>query len=137
MLKIHSSACEQLDPSSREEDEAFDRAWLASLQADVIPHLGDPQVTPSILEYLARILQEGSRLHEFSVAHPANDGPVNNGAKPDRLDLGERRAFDVPTTQGGTLLPREAFSYWCFDLLFQLCSSSVSRRYLPMCRCSD
>jgi hypothetical protein len=128
MLRIYSSISEQLNASSRQEDEAFDRAWLASLQVDIIPHLGHPQITPSILEYLASILLEGSRLHEFSVARPTRDVPTSDGTTPklDRLDLGERRAFDVPTTQEGILLPREAFSYWCFDLLFQICSSSSS-----------
>ncbi|KAG8918160.1 hypothetical protein FRC02_002577 [Tulasnella sp. 418] len=33
-------------------------------------------------------------------------------------------ALIEPTTATGTLLPREQFSYWCFDLLFLICSKS-------------
>jgi hypothetical protein len=124
-----STVAERLEPTVREADEAFDRAWLASLEADIIPHLGKPRISASILEYVARILHEGSRLHEFeSPTLAAEDSLDQSASKPDRMDRGERRTYEYPTTHGGTLMPREEFSYWCLDLLFGICSSSASSK---------
>jgi hypothetical protein len=123
---MDSPAVGQLEKTARDADEAFDRAWLASLQVDVVPHLGNPGIPPSALEHMAGILREGSRVHEFSVARSMSDGDAPSGllVKPDRLDLPEQRSFDCATTRPGSLLPREAFSYSCFDLLFKVCSVS-------------
>lgn len=66
---------------------------------------------------LARILHQGSRLYKVLGSDPCSPG------------LGEFERVDVESvgsTATGDVVPRERFSYWCFDLLFLICSSMTS-----------
>jgi hypothetical protein len=128
---LHSSAAENLDPTDRKQDEEYDRAWLASLEADVIPHISKTKVPASLVGYLAEIVQEASRLHEYKTYTPTSsidESSETSSVPSDRLEQGDRRSYDNPTTDPGTLFPRERFAYWSLDLLFQMCSSSYRRK---------
>jgi hypothetical protein len=118
-LVLASSVAETLPLNVQEEDEAFDRALIASLEADVIPRVGAARVSDDVLSHLGRVLQEGSRLHDFEVSTPSNHSwELDPEPKKDR-DL------SVGTTLAGTVVPREKFPYWCFNLFFQICSDTV------------
>ena len=40
-----------------------------------------------------------------------------------KLDVEDK--YDLGSTDFGSLVPRERFSYWCFDLLFLICSETT------------
>ena len=95
----------------------FDLTLVASLEADVVPHLGDSRTPDSLVEHLARILAQGSKLRsdddddDVQIMHPAAlKGSV--AAVDEEAQLSKGRAVAA----------RERFAYWCFDLLFLICS---------------
>ncbi|EIN06524.1 hypothetical protein PUNSTDRAFT_90162 [Punctularia strigosozonata HHB-11173 SS5] len=109
-------------------EENFDLALVAALEVDVIPHLGDPRVPESLVVHLARVLQEGSRLQDFSMDNP--DGSPHEQEQPSSPDdqkvtVFADRDYEVGTTHTGRTVPRERFAYWCFDLLFLICSDTA------------
>ncbi|EAU83566.2 hypothetical protein CC1G_07939 [Coprinopsis cinerea okayama7 len=58
------SAAESLSLEAQEEEENFDLSVIASLEIDVIPHLGDPRVPDALVAQLSKILKQGSLLYE-------------------------------------------------------------------------
>lgn len=46
----------------QEAEENFDLSLIATLEIDVVPHLGDPRVPNGLILQLATILQQGSLL---------------------------------------------------------------------------
>ena len=114
----------------QEAEENFDLALIASLEIDVTPYLGDSRVPDYLVSQLAQILHRGSVLYEFELE--AIDAKISvNGAhstgKVESVDV--NRQHDLGSTEFGSLVPRERFSYWCFDLLFLICSSTTSGEY--------
>ncbi|KAH9847754.1 hypothetical protein C2E23DRAFT_740985 [Lenzites betulinus] len=131
------SAAEHFSLDVQEEEENFDLSLVASLEIDVVPYLGDPSVPDYIISQLARVLQHGSQLRASEDDLPPSptslpDEPVPTGkAAEDRpsKELGKLEWFGdgsigMGTTAPGRFLPRERFSYWCFDLLFLICSDT-------------
>ncbi|KAF8968453.1 hypothetical protein BDZ97DRAFT_1902846 [Flammula alnicola] len=144
----------------QEAEENFDLALIASLEIDVVPHLGGPRVPDVLVSQLGKILHRGSKLYEIEEFSPASrpssistsmstpskstlsqpiavvrPSPSRSPNSPSRssnrsisppskvvgVDLGVHYP-DHGSTDFGNLLPRERFSYWCFDLLFLICS---------------
>ncbi len=107
-------------------EESFDLALVASLEIDVVPHLGDSRVPDYIIAQLARVLQQGSRIRETDDYRPPSPiSPGNKLPEPsfefDKIGaLGEYGSNEV-----GLFQPRERFSYWCFDLLVLICSDTT------------
>lgn len=118
---------------TQESEENFDLALIASLEIDVVPYLGDSRVP----DYL--ILQLGKMLHSGSQLQQPEDGQdlgvkTPDAAPPDVAKLKSRNGkkslsggsriveVETGTTRSGKLVPRERFSYWCFDLLLLICS---------------
>ncbi|KAF5350099.1 hypothetical protein D9756_009239 [Leucocoprinus leucothites] len=110
-----------LDVQAQEED--FDLALLTELQEHVVPHLGTTRVPDSLVSELARILHQGSELYAFEVAPLPT--PTSLSTKPKSIDMAH--VSDYGTTESGRLVPRERFSYWCFDLLFLICSRTPEK----------
>ncbi|KDR71626.1 hypothetical protein GALMADRAFT_254004 [Galerina marginata CBS 339.88] len=131
----------------QEAEENFDLALIASLEIDVVPHLGGPRVPDTLVSQLGKILQRGSKIYESEDAElspmsnsssPPTPPPSSKGtptaarrksprSTPSPPPLVARVDVDVHypelgSTDFGNLLPRERFSYWCFDLLFLICS---------------
>ncbi|KAH8105097.1 hypothetical protein BXZ70DRAFT_887449 [Cristinia sonorae] len=121
------SAADSFPLDVQEAEENFDLALIASLEIDVVPHLGDSRVPDDAVVQLARVLQQGSQLREaedFTTISPASPKSKGSGRlSPDfeRLDFGSDEST-LGTTEASRFLPRERFSYWCFDLLFLICS---------------
>ena len=128
-----SSSIESLPHDVQEAEENFDLALIASLEIDVVPHLGDPRVPDYLVIQLAKVLHLGSKLrdyHEsppFSPSTPLKDGwgTARSSDSFEKIDVSWDRDYEVGTTGSGTSLPRERFSYWCFDLLFLICSDTA------------
>ncbi|KAI0738261.1 hypothetical protein C8Q80DRAFT_1207991 [Daedaleopsis nitida] len=135
------SAVEQFSLDVQEAEENFDLSLIASLEIDVVPYLGEPSVPDYIVCQLARVLQQGSRLRSID----DEDLPPSPASLPDvQLPRGGKRtsltgttskelnrvekfgdgSVGVGSTAAGHFLPRERFSYWCFDLLFLICSDT-------------
>lgn len=119
----------------QEEEENFDLALLASLEIDIIPHLGDLRIPPSLIIHLSRVLQEGSKLHDISTN--ASDDMLGEDEKEhssssrrtsETLFHLDNRDYGLGTTHPGVVVPRERFSYWCFDLLYLICSDTAKGR---------
>jgi hypothetical protein len=114
------------------EEENFDLSLIASLEIDVVPHVGDHRVPDALVSRLSKILQHGSRLHEFDndrIPRPsASPVPKHSKSRSRSSDLTkvDDEVHGVGKTDIGTLVPRERFSYWCFDLLFLICSNVTS-----------
>lgn len=131
-----------MPPEVQEAEENFDLALIASLEIDVIPHLGDVRVPDSLIMQLAKVLHLGSKLREFDDASPPPSPPPpstppKKGSRTarssdsfEKVDVAGDRDYTVGTTDSGTSLPRERFSYWCFDLLFLICSDTAKGLFL-------
>ncbi|KIL71464.1 hypothetical protein M378DRAFT_65148 [Amanita muscaria Koide BX008] len=120
----------------QDEEETFDLSLISALEIDVVPFLGDSRVPDHLVSQLGNILHHGSLLHQST-----DDRPPVNGYAPDTNSHQEIRKakktkkHEEGTTETSTVVPRERFSYWCFDLLFLVCSnttkeSELSRRRL-------
>lgn len=126
-----SSAAETLSFESQEAEENFDLALIASLEIDVVPHLGDHRVPDYLVRQLAQILHGGSVLYEPDVESvDTNPSPsrVEHSQKVEKVDVEDQ--YDLGSTEFGSLVPRERFSYWCFDLLFLICSNTTNGKYI-------
>ena len=122
----------------QEAEETFDLALIAALEIDVVPYLGDARVPDHIVRQLATVLQRGSRIRDEEDYRPPSPlspgGTANanahgaNGAAAYGFEKIERIG-DVPAVEGSTepgrFVPRERFSFWCFDLLFIICSDAA------------
>jgi len=116
------SATEAFTLEMQEAEENFDLALIGALEIDVVPHLGDKRVPDPLVGQLAKVLQQGSRLYEAEVASNPHSPVSSSGSREfEKIEMDGQ--YENGSTQSGTLLPRERFSYWCFDLLFLICSN--------------
>lgn len=100
--------------STQEEEENFDHQLIQSLEKDVVPYLGDSRLGDSVIKTLGILLEKGSSVVAVNTSIPTP--PLSPTRSREFL-------FDANvhgTTADGTLVPRERFSYWCFDLLFAI-----------------
>lgn len=114
----------------QEAEESFDLALVAALEIDVVPYLGDPRVPDYIISQLAKVLQQGSCIREAPEYRPPSPTSPGHKSPNSSYDLEKIESFgDVKpgegTTEPGRFLPRERFAYWCFDLLFLVCSDTA------------
>ena len=154
MRHSSSSVAETFPLDVQEAEENFDLALIASLEIDVLPHLGGPRIPDDLVSQLGKILERGSTLYELEEEnssrssgrpHPPSISPspslsssmptsISSRAKASppslsqsppssvvRMDAGLSYA-DLGSTDFGNMVPRERFSFWCFDLLFLICS---------------
>jgi len=111
----------------------FDLAYIKALQADIFPYLGDSRVPDDLISQFGKMLQNASRLHRLDIDRPRSPESIGgrtlveeHNGKPrglrefDDVDFAQMVGTTVPMVQ----LPRERFAYWCFDLLFLICSNS-------------
>lgn len=110
----------------QESEEKFDLSLIASLEIDVVPHIGDAHVSDPVISQLSRILKQGSMLFDYRsepLERPSTAASTRSDASDStRVELDGNAV--VGTTSVPSLLPRERFSYWCFDLLFLICSNT-------------
>jgi hypothetical protein len=126
-----SSAAEALSLEAQEAEENFDLALIGSLEIDVAPYLGDSRVPDYLVSQLAQILHRGSVLYEpdlESISMSATPTKALSSVKVEKVNLDQQ--YDLGSTEFGTLVPRERFSYWCFDLLFLICSNTTHGEYI-------
>ncbi|OJA16091.1 hypothetical protein AZE42_05645 [Rhizopogon vesiculosus] len=121
---------EALSLEDQEAEENFDLSLISSLEIDLVPHLGDPRVPDHLITQLAKVLHQGSQLYKSSPDPSRPGSPSTDTAKAfddsrDSHDF-EKVDVDIGTTAPGILVPRERFSFWCFDLLFLICSDVTS-----------
>ncbi|KAJ6632164.1 hypothetical protein B0H10DRAFT_1976381 [Mycena sp. CBHHK59/15] len=118
------STAEAFSLDVQEAEENFDLALIAALEIDVVPHLGDKRVPDSLVGQLAKVLHHGSRLYEAGLASGPHS-PVSSSGSREFEKIEMDGLYEHGTTQSGALVPRERFSYWCFDLLFLICSDTT------------
>lgn len=105
---------------------------ISSLEIDLVPHLGGPRVPDYLVGQLAKILHQGSQLYKFPFHTPRSGSPglgnwSNVGSSRSSREEFEKMDLEsVGSTATGEVIPRERFSYWCFDLLFLICSNVTS-----------
>ncbi|KAG8906680.1 hypothetical protein FRB99_006381 [Tulasnella sp. 403] len=153
-LLADCSFVETMPLEAQEQEEKFDLALLNSLEIDVVPRIGDPRVPDHLIVQLGKTLQTASRIHDLDLKRQAplspqsphfrDANPTSPSSSSSSTSSGTKKShtattsngskttlesmnMDLPegTTTTGDLLPRERFSYWCFDLLFFVCSDSV------------
>lgn len=127
-----SSVADTFSLEAQEAEENFDLALIGALEIDVIPQLGDLRIPDTLVTQLAKVLRHGSRLHDLDTV--SDEEPSVDGSRPSQhqksqeshdfetVDMGQ---YGVGSTVSGSSLPRERFSYWCFDLLFLICSNTA------------
>jgi hypothetical protein len=126
-----SSAVEAFPLEVQEAEENFDLALIASFEIDVAPHLGNKRVPDDLVSQLARILQQGSRLYESDIEPVIATPPPVKAQRSGKLDTVDiQKHYDLGSTESGSLVPRERFSYWCLDLLFLVCSNTSNGKCL-------
>ncbi|KAG0696480.1 hypothetical protein DFH29DRAFT_1025466 [Suillus ampliporus] len=118
------TATESLSLEDQEAEENFDLSLISSLEIDLVPHLGDARVPDHLITQLAKILHQGNQLYKSSMDPSRPISPSTDTAD-DSYDF-ETVDLDIGTTAPGVLVPRERFSFWCFDLLFLICSNVTS-----------
>lgn len=122
------SPAEEFPLDVQEAEENFDLALIAALEIDVVPHFGDPRLPDSLVSQLAKILHRGSLLYEPD-AGPTSPRSSSPGGAVKTVSPNTAEFVNVNighgSTDSGFLLPRERFSYWCFDLLFLICSDTT------------
>lgn len=130
-----SSHAESFPLDIQVSEENFDLALIASLEIDVVPHIGDRRVPDALVSRLSKVLQQGSRLYEPEQNKISNPSPVTSptpklsrsrSRSSDLTKVEDSEAYGIGKTDIGTLVPRERFSYWCFDLLFLICSDATT-----------
>lgn len=94
-------------------EENFDLSVLATLEIDIIPHLGsDPRIPDNAISSFGKVLERASM-----ISAEENVEETDNLEDPkDANGHAEGRSRQPP------IVPRERFSYWCLDLLFLICS---------------
>ncbi|KAG2035480.1 hypothetical protein BDR03DRAFT_1001030 [Suillus americanus] len=123
------TATEGFSLEDQEAEESFDLSLISSLEIDIVPHLGDTRVPDHLIVQLAKILHKGSQLYKSSIDHPRPDSPsIDADVSDDSWDSHdfEKVDLDIGSTTRGILAPRERFLFWCFDLLFLICSKVTS-----------
>ncbi|KAM0751477.1 hypothetical protein T439DRAFT_287566 [Meredithblackwellia eburnea MCA 4105] len=101
------------------EEENFDLALLISLERDVLPHIGSASVPDDLIRRLSKCLQTASRLYELDLPNLTSNGAdALFDSDFDRQARGQMFGTTAEVIEVG----RERFGYWCFDLLFLLCS---------------
>lgn len=81
---------------------------------------------------LAKILHQGSQLYKFPFHTPRSGSPGLgdwsnvDSSRNSREEFEKMDLESVGSTATGEVVPRERFSYWCFDLLFLICSNVTS-----------
>lgn len=125
----------------QESEENFDLALLASLEIDIVPYIGNRRIPDILVSQLGKILQRGSQVcgmegesssmplsgsssSTFSTSSNSASFPISPAAQIIPVDIDEGYS-NLGTTAIGKLAPRERFSYWCFDLLFLICSDTT------------
>jgi hypothetical protein len=104
-----------------------------------VPYLGDERLPDMLVSHLGRILHQGSRLYRqhsplddtrgilpatlgMNDPSPANGNSIHASGKALHQYSIRSTEYDLGSTDSGAVVPREQFSYWCFDLLFLICS---------------
>lgn len=125
----------------QDAEEEFDLAYIKALQNDIFPYLGNPRVPDDLVSQFGKMLQNASRLHRLDIDIDRPRSPESIGGRTlveeHNGKLRGLREFDdldftqmVGTTVLMVQLPRERFAYWCFDLLFLICSNSQDGRLI-------
>ncbi|KAG8859812.1 hypothetical protein FRB91_006695 [Serendipita sp. 411] len=126
-------------------DEEFDHIFIAVIATHIAAYLGHPRIPDDIIVGFGQVLQEASKIHEITA--DSHGTPSNGDSIPhiseDKEQIDETNKLEsgqvIATTVSTSILPRERFSYWCFDLLFLLCSDEANdqevnrRRVAALC----
>lgn len=138
LFRCPSSAADMFALDVQESEENFDLALIASLEIDVVPFIGDHRISDILVSQLGKILHAGSQACDIeggsspiwlnggssSTFSTSASSSNSHAAKIIPIDIDERYS-DLGTTENGKPAPRERFSYWCFDLLFLICSDTT------------
>ena len=124
LSRFLSSPAEELPLDEQEAEENFDLSLIAALEIDVVPYIGEACVPDHLVAQLAKILLRGSNLWEVG-SHARRSGGASpvSAKEPPSPDYVKVEWYVPGSTEHGVTVPRERFSYWCFDLLFLICSS--------------
>jgi len=102
----------------------------------VVPYIGDRRVPDMLILQLGKILHMGSQICSVTGETsfiPSSSGSLStfsNSASSPCIPVSiDERYSDLGTTEFGKLAPRERFSYWCFDLLFLICSDTTKETH--------
>lgn len=127
-LTVHSSTAETFTHTVQDEEESFDLGLIASLEVDVVPHIAKTRVPDDVVVELAKTLRRASRVlitdEDDDEKHADEEHPVSGPNRGQHLNAKVANGI-AGTTAVRRLAPRERFSYWCFDLLFLICSDTA------------
>ncbi|KAI0048499.1 hypothetical protein FA95DRAFT_1517415 [Auriscalpium vulgare] len=119
------SAADTFPFEDQEAEENFDLQLIASLEIDVVPFLGDARVPDHLILQLAKVLQQGSQLREYEPDDDYAFTPITPMRPRENAWGGSADADGAyGSTAPAIAVSRERFSYWCFDLLFLICSDT-------------
>ena len=109
----------------QDTEELFDLSLISALEIDIIPYVGDERVPDYIILQLAKMLHQGSLLHQ-SFDEALGDGSISRSHSTTSSESSVSTKIDSysGTTVNSAVVPRERFSYWCLDLLFLVCSNT-------------
>ncbi|GJJ14425.1 hypothetical protein Clacol_008689 [Clathrus columnatus] len=119
-------------------EENFDLSVLATLEIDIIPHLGsDPRIPDNVIGSFGKALERASMI---SVEEEEEDrSAIEYDLDGLKTVNGNGHVAVEGRSRQPPVVPRERFSYWCLDLLFLICSDvakdreSSRRRVAALC----
>ena len=114
-----------LSLEEQDTEELFDLSLISALEIDIIPYVGDERVPDYIILQLAKMLRQGSLLHQ-TFDEALGDGSISRSHSTTSSESSVSTKIDSysGTTVNSAVVPRERFSYWCLDLLFLVCSNT-------------
>ncbi|KAG6333293.1 hypothetical protein ID866_5795 [Astraeus odoratus] len=127
------SAAETFSLEEQETEENFDLALISAMEIDLVPYLGASRVPDYLIIQFAKVLHQGSQLMKTSSSPPLSLGLKNGSHSMESADISlvpfgfqESNSEGFGSTAISSSIPRERFSFWCFDLLFLVCSNVPS-----------
>ncbi|KAF8345051.1 hypothetical protein F5887DRAFT_1282803 [Amanita rubescens] len=127
-ILVDRSQAESFPLEVQEEEETFDLSLISALEIDVVPYLGDTRIPDYLVSQLGSILYQGSQLRKTIERPNGNVLQANGFPAIEKIEMNKHN--EKGTTEMGLALPRERFSYWCFDLLFLVCSNTTKENEL-------
>lgn len=117
----------EMSPDAREDEEMFDLVALATIENHVWPLLGRVDVPQVCTTRLSQALAKASHLSSAETRDKiSTKGPFTPPDSDVEDESGKRIKRSLPSVDNDDV-PRERFSYWCFDLMILLCSMDRRR----------
>lgn len=117
----------EMNIEEQDAEEVFDLILLITIERDVWPKMGNAYVPKDCIETLVKAIRDTSKMEgtvdRLQIRTPPSP-TLSNRARRHSTSVEEEdeKTGKVAGLVAGLKVPREAFAYWCLDLLVLICS---------------